>query len=113
MNRTTSKCGSWCRYYYNGLCAKADGCVDNYNERPDENNIINIDYNPASERVDYSAVDGKYFLDKVNISPKTIYIDCQEIYLTKGALEIKIDLTELDFNDIGEIIINGIKFKKE
>ena len=66
-----------------------------------------------SQRLDYSAADGKYFLDKVNTSPKTVYIDCQEIYLTKGALEIKIDLTSLDFNDIGEIIINGVKFKKE
>ena len=66
-----------------------------------------------NQRLDYSAVDGKYFLDKSNIPPKTIHIDCNEIYLTKGALEIKIDLTALDFNDISQIIINGIKFNKE
>lgn len=112
MNQTTSKCGKWCYYYFNGQCTKPNKCVSNYyTNRPDENININEIYNQINKNkiADYDAVS----FDKSIFSPDTIYIDCQEIYLTKGALEIKIDLTALDFNDISEIIINGIKFKKE
>ena len=66
-----------------------------------------------NQRLDYSAVDGKHYWDKSNTPPKIIHIDCEEIYLTKGALEIKIDLTSLDFNNTSQIIINGVKFNKE
>ena len=123
MNQTTSKCGTWCYYYFNGQCTKADGCVSNYNERPDENNSINESYNPyigVNESYTPNTSIGEFYSpysDKFTVAkhtpPKIIHIDCEEIYLTKGALEIKIDLTSLDFNNTSQIIINGVKFNKE
>lgn len=104
MNQTTSKCGDWCYYYFNGQCTKPGGCASNYNK---VSKVNATELGKPSHPTELS-------ISKSIIPHKTIRINnCDCIYLTKRGIEVQFDLTALDFNDISQIIINGVKFNKE
>ena len=63
--------------------------------------------------MDYRDKNAETYVVGSDLQPKSITINADSLFIYNGGLDLNIDMSNVDFNKIDEIIINNVLFTRK